>query len=250
MGTDSTLPAVPPSKRTTPVVSHSTSVGATGSALERRATAVMARSGGLVTPVGVIPVPDGPIGLRVGGPVAAHVSPDRSTARPTAKPGLAGRAPLRADGKRTEWVVTAAETDPQLRQQQFVMPDHVVAKLERLVELGVEFDRLFVAHELPDGSLKADVQTIDPTELAALIPETPPSERTRRALRIATSAARVSLGGVVAPVVAAGLAPVAAAAALGAATAGLDPALLGVVSASGRARTGELSVWFLIEAWR
>ncbi len=250
MGTDSILPEVPPSKRSTPVASHSTSVGATGSSLERRATAVMVRSGGLVTTVGVIPVPDGPIGLRVGGPVEAPVMPDRITARPAAKPELGGRAALPAVGKRTEWVVTDAETDPQLRQQQFVMPDHVVSKLERLVELGVEFDRLFVAHELPEGSLSADVQTIDPTKLATLIPEPPPSERTRRALRIATSAARVSLGGVVAPVVIAGLAPVAAAAALGAATAGLDPALLGVVSASGRARTDELSVWFLIEAWR
>lgn len=202
--------------------------------LERRAVALLERCDGLVSPIGVTAVPAGPIGFRLGA-----VAGRPGSTVPASRPGAPGRS---------EWLVTDAESDPQLDAGRFVLPDHVAAKLRRLAALGVDFDRLFVAHELPPGSLRADVQTLTKDEVAALVPEVPPTARTARALRVATRAASIAVGGVLVPVVVAGMAPLAAAA--GIAGSGLDPALIGVTSVSGRAETGELAVWFLIEAWR
>lgn len=176
------------------------------SVLESRAIDVMQRGAGRVSPLGVSVVPSGPVGL--------HVGP-------------------------SEWLVLAAEDDPQLRDAKLALPDAVAAHLEALTRSKVSFDRLFVAHELPAGTLDRAAKTkLGPGDLDRIVPPPTPHPRTLATLAACSRVAELAGAALTLPVKAAG-----------AALAALDPALIGVVTASGHADPAELGVWFLLAAW-
>lgn len=181
--------------------------------LEERAIEVHRRSSGLVRPLGVATIPDGPVGLRTAS---------------------------------DDWVVIAAEDDPHLRCRKFVIPDAVAARLRELDRAKVAFDRLFIAHELPGGVLdQVDDTKLGPGELARIIPAAAPHPRTLETLSVCNRITRAAATALFLPLAAAGALPVAA----GTLAAALDPALFGVVTESGTAAPGELAAWFLLAAW-
>lgn len=186
------------------------------SKLEQRAVDIHNRAKGAVAPLGVATVPDQAVRFATGD---------------------------------SEWVVVPAEQDPHLARGTFAMPKPVLDRLGELDKSKVTFDRLFIAHELPTGSLaKIKTGTLDAATLTALIPDAAPDPKTVSTLKSCTKIARIAAGAPLLPVAVAVSLPAAGVAAVGVAAA-LDPALFGVVTASCRAHPGELGAWFLIAAW-
>ncbi len=181
--------------------------------LEERAVDTFTRSIGLLTPIGVTAVPVGPVGF--------------STAT-------------------TDWVVVAAEDDPHLAGGLFVVPRPVLDRLGSLDRLDVKLDRLFVAHELPAGTLSRTGGRLEKNQLESVIPKGSPDPALCRTLDTCNRLVGAAAASVVAPFAALGKGAAAIAQAM---EAGLDPALMAVVTASGRATPGELGAWFLIAAW-
>lgn len=177
--------------------------------LEERATETLTRSAGLLTMLGVTEIPAGPIGLVT---------------------------------SNTEWVVVAAEDDPHLTAGTFVVPVPVLERLERLNDQKVSIDRLFIAHELPAGSLGKTGSKIAKHDLATIVPAGAPDPRLETTLTRCNRIVGTATKAVVAPFAVTGAGASAFALAL-------DPALMAVVTASGRAAPGELAVWFLVAAW-
>jgi len=177
--------------------------------LETRATETLTRGAGLLTMLGVTKIPAGPIGLLT---------------------------------SEAEWVVVAAEDDPHLAASTFVVPGPVLERLKSLNERKVPVDRLFVAHELPAGSLSKAGSKLAKHDLATIVPAGAPDPRLTTTLGRCNRIVGMAAKTVVAPFAVAG-------AGASAIAAGLDPALMAVVTASGRAAPGELAVWFLIAAW-
>jgi len=151
----------------------------------------------------------------------------------------------------TDWVAFSAETDPQVLSRRLAIPDGARRRLQRIVKTGASFDRIFILHELAPGTLRGLERTghLTPATVGRLLPTT----TDRRVPRLAGDAAAAfnALGTAAAVGVGAAIAaPLALGAVLGAGalaiSGGLDPAVLGVVTASGQGREGELgSVWML-----
>jgi hypothetical protein len=149
-------------------------------------------------------------------------------------------------GASTDWVVLNLADDPLFHDRHgFPIPGRVLDDLRR-VERSLEFDALFVAHEVPRGAVVED----RPIPREALLPPGPrpvvqQSERFGEAARLlwALAAAPLVLSGAAAALVAS------ATAAMGAGLA-LDPILLGVVVAPERSpEPGEPAAWFCLGRW-
>lgn len=185
------------------------------SGLECRVVDLARRAGPLVRPMGLVRIPAGPVGLRI------------------------------SSG---DWVVAPAEDDPHLQSRQFVMPQEVIERLEALESAKVLFDRLYVAHEVPAATLRHSSKgavTLDQKALGEVIPAPSPHPKTLSTLGVCTRITEATALALLLPLAALAMAPAAAAGA----AAVLDPALLGAVTASGRAEPGELAAWFLVAAW-
>jgi hypothetical protein len=148
-----------------------------------------------------------------------------------------------------DWVLLDAASDPLLKEPNgFPVPDRVLRDLRRVAD-RVEFDAIYVAHEVPRGAVTEE----GPPRVEAFLPPAPP-EVARLSKRLGgTSAALWTLAA--APLVLAGLlgglvlAGTAVVAAMGT-TIGLDPVLLGVIVRPGHApATGEPAAWFHLGHW-
>lgn len=183
----------------------------------------------LIRPMGLAPIPRGPV--------------------------------LRRFDDGAEWAVLDVALDPHLEEKRMAMPRSAQRHLARVHRRGISFDRLYVAHELPAGSVAtiAKQGSLDMDALVKAIGEPTSDPRVEvLADRTAAVAAGVGTGAIAIGVVcglaiaAVALAPlVAGAALLGAvgAAGGLDPAIIGVISPSGRAEPGELGVFFHVVSW-
>jgi hypothetical protein len=188
-----------------------------------------------------------------------------------------GIAPLFANpaayaGEFTDWVI-----GPVTDLSEAVVPAPEREKLVRLVEAGVNFPRLYMAHEIPKGRLDFEVagpeghqgvqaarrqpMVLDRAAAAEAVGPVPVPARTssiagkvgdnsQRLLDIMRKAAPVAAGIVAVPVVvaaAAVAAPLMVAAGL---LSGLDPILFGVIPASpAGARDGEPAAWYILAQW-
>lgn len=175
-----------------------------------------------------------------------------------------GMAPLFAEtraypGPTTDWVI-----GPVTSLSDAVMPRAERAALLRLVDAGVDFPMVYIAHEVPKGRLDipqnnkpgAQPATVDQaTAEAAVGPVPPPAAATALADQLGHSAqwlmramgiALAGAGAVAAaPFVLAG----AAVAAVGAAGAlALDPIIFGVIPA-GKPVPGEAGAWYILAQW-
>lgn len=161
---------------------------------------------------------------------------------------LAQYAPIPAGpqlyrGESTEVVVLSAADDPLFADPDgFPMPEKNLDELRRIQAAGLEFDDIWVAHELPLGT----VQRGRPITAEMLAP--PASRRSAE-----TSQRLGKMGGMLwkmaaFPLLIAG--GLALAAALPAAAVGLDPIIFGLRVAPGRrAVPGEAAAWVMLTGW-
>jgi hypothetical protein len=176
--------------------------------------------------------------------------------------GYVGIAELFAEdraytGQQTDWVIGPVN-DPG----DTVIPRAERAALLRLVEAGIEFPMIYVAHEVPKGRLAIPVPTGEPVSQAVTVdhraaeaavgPVPPPAAATvladrlgrnsQRLLHMFASAIPIVGAIVAAPVVLAG----AAIAAVGALA--LDPIVFGVIPA-GPPVPGQPAAWYILARW-
>jgi len=173
-----------------------------------------------------------------------------------------GMTPLFAEtrayaGPQTDWVIS-----PVTDLNDAVVPKAERAALLRLVDAGIEFPLIYIAHEVPkgrlavagtDSELVSRVMTVDHAAAEAVIgPIPPPAAATALADRLGHSSQRllqvlamaVPIAGAVvaAPFLLAG----AAVAAVGALA--LDPILFGVIPA-GQPVPGQPGAWYVLARW-
>jgi hypothetical protein len=76
------------------------------------------------------------------------------------------RTPQLVTGTDSEWLILPADLDPLYQQGQLAAPRNVRAHLRELVNAGVWFDSIAIAHEVPPGAV-ANVRNI--VELQGLL---------------------------------------------------------------------------------
>ncbi|MBC7264769.1 MAG: hypothetical protein H5T64_10520 [Chloroflexi bacterium] len=158
-------------------------------------------------------------------------------------------------GEYRDWVLVNLAEDPLFHDRDgFPVPKRILRHLRAMQKAGVEFDALYVAHEVEKGRIREGGVTAE-----VLMPSTPkPVARLSGWLGTAArvtwglAAAPLAASAVVSAAVAAGAVAVAPALmALGAACLTLDPILLGAVVAPGRpVEEGETAYWFYLAHWR
>ena len=149
-------------------------------------------------------------------------------------------------GSRSDWVLLNLADDPLLEDRDgFPVPERVLKDLRRVAD-KVDFDALFVAHEVPRGAVVED----RPPSPEVFLPPPPSSVQSLSSgLGVAgqvfwvLAAAPLAISGLVAELVAGGAALVGGAVSL-------DPVLLGVVvGPDGRLEPGEPAAWFYLGHW-
>jgi len=148
----------------------------------------------------------------------------------------------------TDWVVYSAETDPQVLSRRLAITDEARRRLQGIFMTGARFDRILICHELPPGTLRRLKRTgrLTPETVARLLPTT----TDRRVPRLAGDAAAALRALGVGAAIGVGAA-VAAPLAIGALaiSGGLDPAVIGIVTASGKGCEGELGAVWMLASW-
>lgn len=153
--------------------------------------------------------------------------------RPVVARGLGGNG----------WLVVDAADDPHVIGGTFAMPARNKRHLRQIDATGVKFDRLFIAHELAVPYDKLDVAALGaPGTIEKLVGKPTPSHTATRLIR-ATKVVQDALA------TAAMVTLEASAMALLAPLALLDPAVLGVVTASPNPAPGDLGAWFVLTHW-
>jgi hypothetical protein len=144
-------------------------------------------------------------------------------------------------GQQYDWALMSAHNDPLMQDKDgYPMPKRVINVLNRIHRAGLEFDDIYIAHELPKGI----VQPGQPVTAAMLMP--PPS---RRMVQLSNRLGNLSsaLWSVAAfPLFALGKVAEAAATV----SVGLDPIVMGVVVGKNRpVQPGEPAAWFYLTHW-
>jgi hypothetical protein len=180
-----------------------------------------------------------------------------------------GVAPLFSDtrlypGPQRSWVLAPAADDPLVRRRELAIPKPEFRALARLLEAGLDFPAVYVAHEVPTArlvgtGLPAQVRTVAPGGFAPLdllasqrlVDPVPVSARTARVARHLGAGA-----GAVLKVL--GLGASVAGAATGAAVStgaaamralALDPMVLGAWTLDRHDQPGTPAAWFVLARW-
>ena len=173
--------------------------------------------------------------------------------------GYMGLAPLFCDhrvyrGGDHDWVLMRVAEDPLYQHHDgYPIPKQTLSRLHAVQAAGIEFDVMYVAHEVPKGAIRDG----EPLDAQALMP--PPPKQVTHLSRAFGVVARGLWAVAAAPIAASMVAGAAAAAGgllaapllvVGAALA-LDPVLFGAVVTPGRAlRSGEPACWFFVDSWQ
>ena len=177
-------------------------------------------------------------------------------------PVFSGYRVVRPSNSKTDWVLMNILHDPFFREitgapnlgqntsGTLYAPENVIASISDTVNAGIDFDSIFIAHEVPRGSVSAK----DSLDLETLIPPPPPKARKQHDFRKWSlvrywnellKLTKHTLG--IAAKTAAGTMAFAAAAP----AAGLDPVLFGVNYDENVVVDGELmGMFYYITHWR
>lgn len=154
-----------------------------------------------------------------------------------------------------EWVLTPVAEDPLYHDRDgYPIPRAILRHLKAIQRAGIEFDALYVAHEVERGVVREG----GPIPLEAIMP--PPPRAVQEVSRKLGNAAGIAWEIAAAPLavsamacgamVAAGLVALPLVAAAASMCAMGDPILFGAVVAPGKpVRVGEPAAWFLLAAW-
>ena len=166
-------------------------------------------------------------------------------------------------GQDRDWLIMSMDSDPDYQRSQFPIPSDVRRHLTMIANASVDFDRLYVAHELPKGIL-------DPSATTVFLPSTfitPPHDLVQRSAKqgsaatnalladLLPTAAVFALGTVGAAVVVAAGAVAAAGVGIGLALAtalplALDPVLFGAITENGSIEDGEPAMFLVLAQWK
>lgn len=183
--------------------------------ISARISALHARAGDQVQPMGAAPLPNGP-----------QYFPQSA-------------------GTPWDWVVLRLVDDPRYVAGQLDMPRPVKKDLLHLADAGVEFDDLLIAHEVTKGAISSPKPTL--AEVSKAINATPPRrhavhEQLHSTLTAVLTGLKYGAGGLAA-------APLAGLAPLGLLGVLADPALIGVLTCDGTPTPGQDAAYFLIARW-
>ena len=155
-------------------------------------------------------------------------------------------------GQRTDWIIGPAGINDT------VIPLAEEKKLKKLVHVGIDFPLVYVIHEIPKGQIvipgertnTGDSQPValdQQTAAQAIGPVPPPADTSALAERLGRHSQRVLdvLGATVSLAGDIAAAPITLA---GAALAGLDPIVLGVIPI-GAPVAGQPAVWYALAQW-
>lgn len=155
--------------------------------------------------------------------------------------------PVLIDGRgRTDWIVLDTRLDTHLAQRRLAIPRGPRRHLEKIADSGAQFDALLIGHELPAGTVaKAKVDGTS-NDIDSLLGDPPVDRGAAKAV----SAVRAALGGLKATAVLLGKGAATAAAGVASVADGvLDPVVLGVVTADGKAKPGDRAALFHLVHW-
>jgi hypothetical protein len=144
-------------------------------------------------------------------------------------------------GEETDWLILPADLDPLYLQRKLAATPAVRARVTELLNAGIQFDALAIAHEVPVGSY-AKVRTIE--DLLKLI--APPTPRSLSILATITGCLLDGVGCVLDFIFNRkifipdpfGILPPSS-----------DPVLFGAVVATPPAKVGDAALYFLIARW-
>lgn len=145
-------------------------------------------------------------------------------------------------GEKTDWAIMSLKRDPTYYSngKRMIVPGAVAQQIKNIVNAGVEFDAIYVAHEIPKSSIKPGQDV--PIELIA--PPAPP-EALRRVRKLSSAAEKFWKG--------IGTATVATAASFTLPLAFLgtaDPVLFGVnINEEWRMKNIPIGMWYFIARW-
>jgi hypothetical protein len=180
-----------------------------------------------------------------------------------------GIAPMFAEpraygGPETDWIIRPAND-----RSDAIIPTAERERLQQLIQAGIDFPLVYVAHEIPKNRLALPAGTTDPAKQQAAIldpataaeavgPVPPPAGASAVAERLGHSAQRlltvlrtavpIVAGIAAAPIVIAAAPFVAAGLAIGGLAAGLDPIVFGVIPA-GDPIPGKPAAWYILAQW-
>lgn len=158
-------------------------------------------------------------------------------------------------GQKRDWVLVNVAEDPLFHVPQgFPVPKRILAQLRRIARSGVDFDALYVAHEVAPGQVRPD----EPLALEALTPP-PPATVLRLSNRLAEAGGILWLGAllpwminplvILFPSILGILGNCLGIQSLGS-LAWLDPILLGALVCPGCSpEPGEPAAWFYLGHW-
>ncbi len=155
-------------------------------------------------------------------------------------------APVGASAQ-TDWIVLPAEQDPLVKNGEMAIPAAQRRKLSRLAAADIELADLYLAHELPAGSLgikPGGYRPLDKVaalrfEKAAKLPEHQGTKRLSHRLGTVAERAASMIGQSVGTALAAPLLLAAA----------LDPVVLGIVTETGEPQPGQPAGWLVLVEW-
>jgi len=150
-------------------------------------------------------------------------------------------------GRRFDWVIVNLAEDPLFQDPDgFPVPTRMLEELRRIRQSGVDFDALYVAHEVPKGRISERAALT--TEMLAPPPPRAVQELSDRLGTMGRALWTLATLPVAASAVAGGLIAAGTAGVLG--VVGLDPILLGVVVELGHLVVpGEPAAWFYLGHW-
>jgi hypothetical protein len=144
-------------------------------------------------------------------------------------------------GEETDWLILPADLDPLYQQRKLAATPAVSARVTELLNAGIRFDALAIAHEVPAGSY-ARVRTS--AQLQELV--SPPTPRSLSVLATITGCPLDGIGQVLDFIINRkvfipdpfGILPPSS-----------DPMLFGAVVATPPAQVGDAALYFLIARW-
>lgn len=143
------------------------------------------------------------------------------------------------EGPTYDWIMMNLDEDPQYLKfgRKLVAPRVVVEQLTKMHRCGISVDHIYIAHEVPKGSVKPGQEV----PLEAILPPLP-AEKVKRVSGYADNADRVWR------ILTAGLVGIAdAALSLAALPLGLDPVLFGVLTDP--STKSEFGMWYYLTHW-
>jgi hypothetical protein len=166
-------------------------------------------------------------------------------------------------GPEHSWVLAPAQDDPLVRRRELAIPGRELRTLARLVEAGLDFPAVYVAHEVPTARLArarlpehvrvqpGGFASLDLLASQRLVDPVPVPARTARIARhLGTGAgALLKVLGLGVPVAGAIAGATVSAGGAGLRALALDPMVLGAWTLDRRAHPGSPAAWFVLARW-